>query len=456
MAVRRVSRGLRVPITGEPEHVVERRVATSRVALIADDYIGLRPTMHVAEGVEVRRGQVLFEDKKMPGVRYTAPGEGRVMAINRGEHRALQSVVIELSAADRVGRGDDASLTSYSGRHPSALGGDAVRELLLESGLWTALRARPFSRVADPNARPRSIFVTAIDTDPLAPDVEIVLRGREADLERGLTALTRLTDGPVFLCTSDRFSLPVPEHDRVRHERFTGPHPAGTVGLHIHTLDPAGRNRVVWHLGYQDVLAIGRLFGIGSIELERVIALAGPAVTRPRLVQVRLGAATDDLVEHELASGDVRIVSGSVLSGRTAMGPVHGFLGRYHRQVAVLLEGRRREFLGWAGPGFNKFSTIGVFLSRLLPGRRFALTTITNGSPRAIVPIGLYEKVMPFDLQPTFLLKALLMRDVERAEQLGCLELDEEDLALCTFVCPGKNDYGPPLREALTTIEREG
>ena len=456
MAVHRVSCGLRVPITGEPEQIVERRVVTSRVALIADDYIGLRPTMQVAEGDEVRRGQVLFEDKKTPGVRYTAPGEGRVVAITRGEHRALQSVVIELSAADRVGRGDHVSLTSYSGRHPSALGGDAVRDLLVESGLWTALRARPFSRVADPNVRPRSIFVTAIDTDPLAPDPEVVLRGREADLERGLSALTRITDGPVFLCTSDRFSLPVPEVDRVRHERFAGPHPAGTVGLHMHMLDPAGRNRVVWHLGCQDVLAIGRLFGTGSVDLERVIALAGPAVTQPRLVQVRIGAATDDLVEHEFAPGDVRVVSGSVLSGRTAMGPVHGFLGRYHRQVAVLFEGRRRELLGWAGPGFNKFSTIGVFVSRLLPGRRFALTTTTNGSPRAIVPIGLYEKVMPFDLQPTFLLKALLMSDVERAEELGCLELDEEDLALCTFVCPGKNDYGPTLRGVLTTIEREG
>ena len=456
MAVHRVSRGLRLPLAGEPEQVVERRVVPTRIALIADDYIGLRPTMHVEEGTEVRRGQLLFEDKKMPGVRYTAPGEGRVAAINRGERRALRSVVIELSAADRTGRGDQIRLSSYSGRHPSALASDAVRELLVESGLWTSLRARPFSRVADPNVRPRSIFVTAIDTDPCAPDVEVVLRGREAELERGLAVLTALTDGAVFLCTSGRFSLPVPEVDRVRHERFVGPHPAGTVGLHIHRLDPAGRNRVVWHVGYQDVVAIGRLFDTGEIDVDRVIALAGPAVSRPRLVQARLCAATDDLVAGALASGEVRVVSGSVLSGRTAMGPVHGFLGRHHRQVAVLLEGRRREFMGWAGPGFNKFSTVGVFLSRLLPGRRFALTTTTSGSPRSIMPIGLYEKVMPFDLQPTFLLKALLTRDIERAEQLGCLELDEEDVALCTFVCPGKNDYGPPLREVLTTIEREG
>lgn len=456
MAVHRVKRGLGLPITGEPEQVIDRHHTPSRVALLADDYVGLRPTMHVAEGDLVRRGQLLFEDKKVPGVRHTAPGEGRVVAIHRGERRAFQSIVIELSTADRSGRGSQLRLASFSGRHPAGLAGDAVRELLIESGLWTALRARPFSRVANPDTRPRSVFVTAMDTDPLAPDVDVAMSGREADLERGLMALTKLTDGPVFLCTAERFPLQVPSSDRIKHERFAGPHPAGTVGFHIHALDPAGRNRVVWHIGYQDTLAIGQLFESGSIDVERVVSLAGPAVVRPRLVKTRLGTATDSLVAGELALGDVRVVSGSVLSGRMAMGPEHGFLGRFHRQLAVLFEGRTRELMGWAGPGFDKFSAIGVFLSRLRPGRRFALTTSLNGSPRAIVPIGLYEKVMPFDLQPTFLLKALVTRDVERAELLGCLELDEEDLALCTFVCPGKNDYGPYLREVLTMIEKEG
>jgi Na+-transporting NADH:ubiquinone oxidoreductase subunit A len=317
--------------------------------------------------------------------------------------------------------------------------------------------------VADPATRPSSVFVTAMDTDPLAPDPEVVMQGRESELERGLAALATLTDGPVFVCTSDRFSVPVPSMDRVRHERFAGRHPAGTVGLHMHVLDPAGRQRVVWHLGYQDALAIGRLFENGSIDVARTVALAGPAVTRPRLVRTRLGASTGELTEGEIGQtggpvdeNDIRILSGSVLSGRSAVGPVEGFLGRYHRQVAVLAEGRTRELVGWALPGFNKFSASGAFFSRLLPSRRFPLTTTVNGSPRAIIPIGLYERVMPFDLQPTFLLKALVMHDVERAEQLGCLELDEEDLAVCTFVCPSKNDYGPHLREVLTLIEKEG
>jgi Na+-transporting NADH:ubiquinone oxidoreductase subunit A len=456
MALHRVSKGLQLAIQGEPEQRYDGRAASSRVALVAADYVGLRPTMLVEEGDQVRRGQPLFEDKKLPGVRYPAPGAGRVAAINRGARRAFESLVITLSEAEQAGRGEQIDLASFTGRAPAALDREAVHGLLLESGLWTALRARPYSRVADPRVVPHSVFVTAIDTDPLAPDVEAIMRGREADFAAGLAVLARLTDGPVFVCTSDRFSQALPAIDRLRHERFAGPHPAGTVGYHIHTLDPAGRTRTVWHIGYPDVIDVGHLFRTGEIAVDRVLAIAGPAVVKPRLVRTRIGASTDELVGGELVPGDVRVISGSVLSGRRATGPTTGFVGRYHRQVSALVEGRTREFLGWAGPGFRKYSAIPVFASRLRPRQRFAFTTAVHGSPRAIVPIGLYERVMPFDLQPTFLLKSLLTHDIERAEQLGCLELDEEDLALCTFVCPGKNEYGPYLRDALTTIEKEG
>jgi Na+-transporting NADH:ubiquinone oxidoreductase subunit A len=451
-----VTRGLRIPLAGEPEPVVDRSRSVGRIAVVGADYVGLRPTLHVGVGESVRRGQLLFEDKKIAGVRHTATAAGKIVAIHRGERRAFQSVVIELSSAEREGRGAQVDFSSYANRHPSTLGGAAVRDLLIESGLWTALRARPFSRVANPADTPRSIFVTAADSDPLAPDVALILRGREGDFEVGLTALTRLHQGPLFVCTADRFDVPIPQLDRVRHERFAGPHPAGTAGFHIHTLDPAGRGRVVWHIGYQDVLAIGRLFRTGVLDDERVVALGGPAVRRPRLLRTRLGASLDELTTGELVEGDVRVVSGSPLSGRAAMGPALGYLGRYHRQISALVEGRTRELLGWAGPGFDKFSAVRIFFSRLLPRRQFALTTSTNGSPRAIVPIGVYEKVMPFDVEPTYLLKAIVSRDVERAEQLGCLELDEEDLALCTFVCPGKHDFGRELREVLSMIEKEG
>lgn len=456
MAVHRIKRGLQLPIAGQPQQVIERGRAVSHAALLGADYIGMRPTMHVEVGAVVDRGQLVFEDKKTPGVRYTAPVAGTVAAINRGERRAFQSLVIRLSDEERQGQGRQVTFASYTGGPVPALGSDQVRDLLLESGLWTTLRARPFSKVADPTVRPRSIFVTAMDTNPLAPDVDVVLQGFEAEIEAGLQALTKLTDGPVFFCTAARSSLRPPAVDRVRHEQFDGPHPAGTVGVHIHTLDPAGRGRIVWHVGYQNLVAIGRLFLAGELMTRRVVSLAGPSVLNPRLIETVVGASTDELVEGELAPGDQRVVSGSVLSGRKAQGEALGYLGLYHNQISVLPEGRQREFMGWAAPGLNKFSVSGAFLSALRRGARYPMTTSTNGSVRAIVPIGLYESVMPMDLEATYLLKALATRDIERAEQLGVLELDEEDVALCTFVCPSKNEYAPWLRDVLTAIEKEG
>ena len=451
---------MKLPIAGEPAGPIEDARPVGRVALVAADYVGLRPTMHVAVGDTVTRGQLLFEDKTMPGVRYTAPAAGTVRAINRGARRALQSVVLEQSRAEREGRTPEAAdFRSWTGRYPSGMTEDEVRDALLESGQWTALRARPHGQVADPATRPHSIFVTAVDTNPLAPDVSAIVEGRQGAFERGLAALARLTQGPVFVCTGPDRNLHVSASagDRIRHEVFEGAHPAGTVGVHIHTLDPVGRGKVVWHIGVQDVIATGRLFETGVLDVSRVVALGGPPVSRPRLLRTRIGASTAELVDWDVdAAADHRLISGSVLSGRAAMGDVHGYLGRYHQQVSVLAEGRDREFLGWLGPGFDTFSTVRSFASKLIPGRRFAMTTSTHGSPRAIVPIGMYERVMPMDLLPTPMLRALVMHDVERAEELGCLELDEEDLALCTFVDPGKTDFGPHLRHVLDTLRTEG
>ena len=456
----RISRGLNLPIAGEPSSLLEDARPVRQVALVAADHVGLRPTMHVAVGDTVARGELLFEDKTMPGVRYTAPAAGTVRAINRGARRVLQSVVIEQSRAEREGRAPEAAdFRSWTGRHPSGMTEDEVRNVLLESGQWTALRARPHSRVADPSTRPHSIFVTAVDTNPLAPDVAVIVEGRQGAFERGLAVLARLTPGPVFVCTgpSQRIGPPPTASNQIRHEVFDGVHPAGTVGVHIHTLDPVDRSKVVWHIGVQDVIATGRLFETGVLDVSRVVALGGPPVSRPRLLRTRIGASTTELVDGDVdAAVEYRVISGSVLSGRAAMGDVQGYLGRYHQQVSVLEEGREREFLGWLGPGFGTFSTLRTFASGLVPGRRFAMTTSTHGSPRAIVPIGMYERVMPMDLLPTPMLRALVMHDVERAEELGCLELDEEDLALCTFVDPGKTDFGPHLRRVLDTLRTEG
>jgi Na+-transporting NADH:ubiquinone oxidoreductase subunit A len=241
----------------------------------------------------------------------------------------------------------------------------------------------------------------------------------------------------------------------VRVAEFRGPHPAGLVGTHMHFMRPVMPGIVNWHLNYQDVIAIGRAFTLGRLDPTRVVSLAGPVVGKPRLLKSRLGASLLELTQGELKGETNRIISGSVLCGRQ-WEDWTGYLGRYHLQVSCLAEGNQRELLGWQMPGFNKFSATRAFVGAWSARKQFALTTSTEGSERAMVPIGSYERVMPLDLLPTLLLRALITRDIERAQELGCLELDEEDLALCTFVCPGKYDYGSILRDNLTTIENEG
>jgi len=454
--VHKIKKGLNIPLAGGPEQKIENADQPYSVALIADDYVGISPKMKISIGDEVRRGQVLFEDKKSPGFHYTSPASGKITNIHRGERRTLKSVVIKLDSSELSGRPDCISFHSFSGKHPSTIERSAVKELLIESGLWTAIRTRPYSKVASPVESPDSIFVTAMDSHPHAVNVDVVFQGQEAFFEHGLFVLAKLTTGPVYICQSPESSFPIPSDPQFCTEHFSGPHPAGTAGLHIHTLNPVNRNRLVWHLNYQEVIAIGRLFTDGQLNVDRIISLSGPSVQRPRLLKTRLGASTQDLTNNELISGNPRIISGSVLSGRIAFGNNLGFLGRYHYQISVLPEGQSREFLGWLSPGLKLFSIVNTYLSKLIKGKKFHFTTSTNGSFRAMVPIGLYERIFPLDILPTFLLRALLVEDVEKAEELGCLELDEEDLDLCSFVCPGKVEYGPLLRQVLNNIEKDG
>ena len=465
MPVHRITKGLDLPIAGGPKQQIDDTPPKcTRVAIMADDFPGMKPRMLVAEGDNVKRGQPLFEDRKNPGVLHTAPGAGRVIGVNRGKKRVLQSVVVHLSEGEQAGEpGSDECVRfeAYSGKDPGELSRQEVAALLLESGLWTTLRGRPFGRVAVPGEVPHGLFVTAMDSNPLAADPDVVVEGRMDDFALGLKVLSKLTDGKTYLCAAPSAKLKAVDAPVEVHE-FAGPHPAGTAGVHIHLVAPVNRQRKVWHIGYQDVLAAGRLFATGKLDVSRVLSLAGPPVKNPRLVRSRMGASLDDLVEGgeidgALGPDDYRLISGSVLSGKRAQGHIFGHLGRYHLQLSVLREGREREFLGWVGPGAQKFSIIPTFISALFGGgKRFAMSTSTNGSPRAMVPIGMYEQVMPMDILPTFLLRSMMVGDVEQAEKLGILELDEEDVALCTFVCPGKTNYGPILRANLNTIEKEG
>jgi len=445
MAKIKIKKGLDLPLNGSPKQEISKTILTKKVAILGDDYVGMKPTMLVAVGDEVKKGQLLFTDKKTPGVKFTATASGKIVEINRGEKRAFKSMVIEKSGSDEI------TFKSYSENELSNLTADSIKENLIESGVWTSLRVRPFSKVADPATTPNSIFVTAMDTNPFAPSIEKVLEGREKAFENGLKVLNNLTEGNVFLCKAPNSNIPAIDSDKIKLEEFEGPHPSGLVGTHIHFLDPVSASKKVWYVNAQDVAAIGNLFTTGKIDTERVISVAGSQVKLSTLIKTEIGADLIELTTDALTSGENRIISGSVLTGHNATGFL-SYLGRYHQQVSVIEEDRKREFFGWVNPFGNRFSVKSV----VMPKKKLNLSTSLHGGERAIVPVGSYEAVMPLDILPNYLLRALAVNDIEEAEQLGCLELDEEDLALCTFVCPSKMNHGENLRSNLTQIEKEG
>ena len=448
----RIRKGFDVPIAGEPEQVVYPGAPVRNVALCGVDHVGLRPRLLVSVGDAVGLGQPLWEDKRDPAVCYPSPGRGVVTAVNRGTRRVLESVVVSLQ--DSGAR--DLQFEALTAHEIEQLDRDAVAERMLRSGLWTALRTRPFSRVPQSGSTPDSIFVTAIDTRPLAPDPKVVVARDAEHFALGLQVLTRLTEGRVWLCTAPDWSITLPGIERVTRVSFTGPHPAGLPGTHMHFLQPVGPDRTNWHINYQDVTALGRLFHQGVIETERVISLSGSCVSEPRLVTTRLGAALEEVLRDGVCETETcRVISGSVLGGRAATGTL-AYLGRYDDQVSVLREGGRSFVFGWTGLFPRRFTTAPTFARARGHRKRHDFSTTQNGRFSGMLPMRVLDRVMPLDILPSPLLRALLVKDTERAQALGCLELDEEDLALCSFVCPAKNDYGVALRINLQQIEKEG
>jgi Na+-transporting NADH:ubiquinone oxidoreductase subunit A len=447
-----IKKGLDLPITGGPKQVIEKGNDVKTVAVLGTDYVGMKPTMLVSEGDTVKLGQILFTDKKNPGVNFTAPGAGTIKAINRGAKRALQSVVIELAGDEQV------TFAQYPEAELAGLTEAQVKENLIQSGLWTTLRTRPYGKIPAVGSKPRSIFVTAIDTSPLAADPVVIIKDRSADFVNGLAVISKLTDGKVYVCKKTGTDVPAGNAPSVQVAEFSGPHPAGLPSTHIHFIDPVNAEKFVWHLDYQAVIAIGALFTTGKLNVEKIVSLAGPTVKNPRLIRTRVGANTDDLVNGELEDVENRVISGSVLFGHHAA-DWGAYLGCYSNQVSALQEGRARELFGWIVPGKDKYSALDVYIKSRQDrksGRLFPFTTNKNGSNRAIVPVGIYETVMPLDILATPLVKSLIVGDTDNAQLLGCLELDEEDMALLTFVDPGKHDFGPVLRANLTKIEKEG
>jgi Na+-transporting NADH:ubiquinone oxidoreductase subunit A len=442
----KTKRGLELPIAGAPKQAIEDARPARSVAILGLDSPGLKPTMEVKEGERVVKGQLVFTDKKSPGIKYTAPASGVISAIHRAEKRAFMSLAIEVDGDEEL---------TFDVSEPAKMSREQVVACLIDSGEWTSLRNRPFSRVPAPADIPNHIFVTAIDTRPLAADPQLSINENKDAFNTGLEVLASLTQGKVFVCSAPETNIPSSDNAKVQVETFSGPHPAGLVGTHIHFLAPVSQAKSVWHIGYQNLIAIGHLFMTGKIFSERVVALAGPCVENPRLLRTRIGASLDELTAGEIVAKSARTISGSVFDGRKSVGST-AYLGRFHNQVSVLEEGTNREFFGFVKPGVTKFSLTRIFLSSIIGKKIREITTSTGGSSRAMVPLGTYEDVMPLDILPTQLLRALLVNDIDTAIQLGCLELDEEDLSLCTFACPGKYEYGPYLREMLTRIEAEG
>ena len=442
-----LKKGLDIPVAGVPEQVITDEKNPKTVAVLGPEYNGLKPKMFVTAGDKVKKGSPLFCHKDSPEILYVSPCTGIVKEINRGQKRVLLSVVIEISSLGDKG----INFTKLHSKEKNKT--KFVKKCLFDSGLWTSFLTRPYSKVPSAESVPSSIFVTAMDTEPLSPEAELIINNNSEAFNEGLKNISVLTDGQIFVCTKENSQIKVNNFEI--HE-FSGPHPAGLTGTHIHFLDPPNSERFVWSIGYQDVIAIGKLFLTGFLNVERIIAISGPLAKKPRLVKTILGASLDDILEGEFdKSKDCRIISGSILSGFHAFDDL-AFLGKYSRQITIIKEDKEKHFFGWINPQPNKFSVMPVLLSAFSFFKLFDLTSNLNGGRRAMVPTGVFETLMPQDYLPTQLLRSLLVMDTDVAQSLGALELDEEDLALCTFACPAKYEYGTALRDSLFKIEKEG
>lgn len=449
-----LTKGLDLLLAGAPEQKIDPVIKqVKHVAVTGPDYVGMKPSIQVEVGDQVLAGQILFEDKKNPGVVFTAPGAGVVKEIHRGEKRSFRSIMLELN--DGLDAFKSLAFEAYDPSELEDLCPNKVQEQLVRSGLWTTLRARPYSRIPKIGSTPSSLFVNAMDTNPHAPDPELIISERSEDFCNGLKVLSRICGRKIWLCKTPQSEIPGEEIAKVEVATFEGPHPAGLAGTHIHHLDTVGLGKTVWTIGYQDVIAIGELFVRGSFPVERIVALSGPMVDRPRLIRTHVGACLYELTKDELKSGTCRIISGSVLCGRKVEENGLCCLGPYVNQVSVIGDGDPRELFGWALPAFRKFSVARTVASWYLPKWPFKMNTAVHGGQRAVFPNTMLEDVMPLDILPVQIFRAIENGDIDLSEKLGILELDEEDVALCTLIDLGKNDYTTSLRTMLNTIMKE-
>jgi len=443
----RLKKGFDIPLTGKAEKKLSGAADPLFYGVKPVDFPGLIPKLNVRPGDSVKAGSPLFHDKLRPEILFTSAVSGTVISVERGDRRKMLEVIVEKSGNDFI---------DFGKADPSSLTAESIKEQLLNSGLWPAIRQRPYHVIASPADKPKAIFISGFDTAPLAPDYNFIIDNTPPELFRaGIIAVSKLTDGKVNLVLNgkEKPSEILSGCPGVEISYFSGPHPAGNTGVHIHHLDPVNKGEVVWFINLQDIVAIGRLFTDGKYNPERIVALAGSEVTVPQYYKMLSGSAITNIVKDNVKPGHLRYISGNVLTG-TAISQ-DGFLGYYDSQVTVISEGDYFEFLGWAAPGAKKFSFYRTFLSSLLPSKPYNLDTNLHGEERAFVLTGQYEKVVPMDIYPMQLFKAILAEDIDLMENLGIYEIAEEDVALCEFICPSKIEIQSVVRKGLDLMKKE-
>jgi len=440
-----IKKGLDIKLVGEADKTVVDLNA-KRFALKPTDFIGCFPKMLVKEGDKVKAGSPLFYDKYRPEIKFTAPVSGEVVSLVRGAKRKLLEVIID---SDGKGESED------FGSGLDSLSRDDMIAKMLESGVWPLIRQRPYSIIADPKVEPKSIFVSAFSSAPLAPDFNLIVEGQGEAFQAGIDILTKLTPGKVHLNvhakkTSSKVFL---NAKNVQINKFAGPHPSGNVSVHANRVDPINKGEVIWYAGPQEVIAIGKFFLNGKIDSKRIFALTGSEVNNPKYYRSFVGARIVNMISGNIKGDNNRFISGDVLTGEKIY--KEGFTGFYDSMLTVIPEGNYHEFFGWILPGFNKFSISGTFMSKLFKNRKYRLDTNLHGGERSLVMTGIFEKVFPFDIYPMQLLKAIIVEDIDLMEQLGIYEIDDEDFALCEVVDTSKTEIQKIVRQGLDMMRKE-
>ena len=441
----KLRKGLNIKLKGSAEKALDKLPVPATVALKPTDFPGLTPKLSVKVDAEVKAGDALFYDKYHPEILFTAPLGGKVVSINRGERRKILEVVI--ATDEKVGSAE------FKKADPSTLSAEEVKEQILKSGVWPFIKKRPYGIIANPEEKPKAIYISTFDTAPLAPDYNFVIDGQLDTFQVGVNALAQLTKGKVNLGVSKDSAFTSVKN--VEFNTFEGPHPAGNVGIQIANTSPLNKGEVVWTISVQDVLFIGRLFQTGKVDFTKTVALTGSEVKAPKYYQTVLGAPIASLVESKLVNADYkqRIISGNVLTGTKVT--EKSFLGFYDSQISVIPEGDEYEFLGWADPGFNKFSATKAYFGKLFPKKEYTMNANIHGGERAFVLSNQYEKLVPMDILPVYLLKAILVNDIDKMENFGIYEVIEEDFALCEYACTSKIEVQKILREGINTMIKE-